>query len=762
MKTLKKLKVAAAVATMFATVAGVQAATISQSGGTLAMETIQPGNLPTPQSNFTRVRAPAVTYSYANGPNAQANGTQSFQIVFTLGGDGGPLYAFSAATSGEVPGLLTPPGGVPLMNRNAALTAETISAQLRGAVPASRVNVRATDPAAGRFAIVLRSIDVGNTLPGSDLAVHPNDNRSVTYRFDLVNNTAAPIALSDLDITFNTTKVAGAPTDYFTCEAGAPACRQDPDTPTTLNAEFAAIHNLASAVVATTGHSNTAFFNSPACGPDPIPRITLRGNSGINNFQGTEPNTNVPSTTVPTYNPSYVQIRRALDVIVSNLGNPNRLVATTNSFAENYSAFGLIGQNLTPTNNVGGQGGGRYTFVPTVKAVPSIGFGPALNPTVAGPAGPFTAGAASSGDERDALLGGISFRNRAVSAADRLMLADFYRFKPGIPAPAANAAAWDFGTAGIPNVAGGVDIRSPLFALRMVVKQTGTLAAGGSLRLINLAAMPVGQQTCATSAGFGTGFTITPTGNPGEFNWDVSHAQLQTAADPTGALGAAATLAGVDLSVCYNVPGNTTIPQATWTGIIATLFKDDITEQNNVSCPGDLAQVYGGVKIDVRNFVHSGAPGAVPGWQGILRVINNSETDTAQVDAQYIYNDGRYGNWGTIIPALPPRGAGYVTGADIYGKLTNVAASVAAGSRWDGQPTAAQINSRVAAGTAGNGTVRIRVSADVPTLRVQNYIYNEQTQALTEVSSSQGADFANIESSNRDHIDQDAQTDIKK
>ncbi len=752
MKTLKKLKVAAAVATMFAMAAGVQAASISQSGGTLAMETVKPvTNLASPQANFTRVRAPAVTYSFENGPNAQANGSQSFQIVYTLGGDGGPLYAFSAATSGEVAPILTPPGGVALMARNAANTAEVISAKLRGAIVATRINVRANDPAPGQFAIVLRQIDIGNTLPGSDLTVHPNDNRSVTYRFDLVNNTGAPIALTDLDLTFNTSKGAGVPADYFQ------AVNQAQDTPTSATAEFAAVHNLASAVVATTGHTGTAVFNSAACGPDPIPRITLRGNSGINNFQGTEPNTNVAATNVPTFNPSYIQIRRALDVIVSNFGQANRLVATTNSFAENYSAAGLFGQNLTPTNGVGGQGGGRYTFVPTTKSVPSIGFGPGLNPTVPAPAGPFTVGSASSGDERDALLGAVTFRNRAVSAADRLMLSDFYRFKSGVPAPAAAATAHDFGTPGIANVAGGVDIRSPLFALRMVVNQTGSLATGGTLRLINLAAMPLAQQTCATSAGFGTAIAPVAVGG-GVFNWDVSHAGLLAATDPQGLGGAAATLANANLSICYNVPGNTTIPQATWTGIVATLFKDDITEQENVSCVGDLAQVYGGVKIDVRNFSMAETP-----WMGILRVINNSETDTAQVDAQYIWNNGRYGLWGTIIPSLPPRAAVYVNSGQVLGALTKPATSVSAASRYDDVPTTALLAARQAGvGTNGSGSIRLRISADVPTLRVQNYIYNGTTQALTEVSASQGADFANIESSNRDHLDQDAQTDIKK
>ena len=45
---------------------------------------------------------------------------------------------------------------------------------------------------------------------------------------------------------------------------------------------------------------------------------------------------------------------------------------------------------------------------------------------------------------------------------------------------------------------------------------------------------------------------------------------------------------------------------------------------------------------------------------------------------------------------------------------------------------------------------------------MQNYIYNGTTKLLSEMSGAQGADFVNIESSTRDHIDQDAQTGIKK
>ena len=170
------------------------------------------------------------------------------------------------------------------------------------------------------------------------------------------------------------------------------------------------------------------------------------------------------------------------------------------------------------------------------------------------------------------------------------------------------------------------------------------------------------------------------------------------------------------------------------------------TEQSLVSCPSRLAEVFGGVKIDVRNFQMLGALGIDKNWMGILRVINNSETDTATVDAQYIHNTGAYGKYGTIA-TLAPRAATYVFDTEILAKLTNntTATGVLVNN---GVPTA--------------NTIRLRVSADVSTLRVQNYVYNVTTGALTEVSSSQGADFVNVDSSNRDHIDQDAQTDIKK
>ena len=59
-------------------------------------------------------------------------------------------------------------------------------------------------------------------------------------------------------------------------------------------------------------------------------------------------------------------------------------------------------------------------------------------------------------------------------------------------------------------------------------------------------------------------------------------------------------------------------------------------------------------------------------------------------------------------------------------------------------------------------TTRIRISADSSTLRVQNYVFNSAVGVLAEISSAQGADFVNVDSANRDHINQDAQFDIVK
>lgn len=783
MKTMKKLHVAAAAAALLATMGGVHAATISQSGGTLATEVIIPNvAAATPAGNFTRVRAPAVTYSYVNGPNAQANGTQVFHVIFTLGSaTGAPQWAGPTTQHAEVAGVL-PTNGVPPMALDPIKTAETITARLRGTVVASRVAVLGNvDPAAGQFAIVLRNIKIGETLPGVSTAAHPLTPQTVMYTFELVNKTASPIALSDLDITFNTSKQKGAPTDYFVAGQTLPVARDFDGTAlteTSNSAEYAAIHNLATIGIGTaTGHAGT-ILGTAGCTVDPEPRVTIRGNSGINGIQGTEIDTNTTSTTVPTFNPSYLIVKRATDIIVGR-GPGDRLIAVTNSFATNLGA--------NPTNGIGGTGGGRYTFKPTVPRAATITFNAGDNPTVtatarnvaaAGTPSTTTPGdiRSVSGDERDMVLGVIGFRNRAAQASDRLFLSDFY----GFTSPVGRAfATGDFSTPANPNVLGGVDINNTgaLPAVRVTAAYSGGFATGAAFRVVDLAAQPAGRQTCAAAVADNAGVVVTRSADTGStFNIDLTHAQLVTAA------GANATLQGRDFTVCYNIPGTTTVPSLRFGTVTATLFKDDSTEQTLTSCPSTFSGLSGGVKIDVRNFAMSYASGSAgSSIYGILRIINNSETDPARVDAQYIWNDGAYGNWGTLINNLPPRGAAYVTDSQVALALTTapspapVVAGVPAYPIRPGTPTDAlmkannpavngtgTVNGRGLIDLQGANSIRLRISADVSTLRVQNYIYDTSAKALVEVSSSQGADFVNIESSNRDHLDQDAQTDIKK
>jgi len=70
MKTMKKLQVAVAAASLFAVTGGAMAASISQSGITVAREAIS-ANVAADQ----KLRAPTVSYSFDNGPTANANST---------------------------------------------------------------------------------------------------------------------------------------------------------------------------------------------------------------------------------------------------------------------------------------------------------------------------------------------------------------------------------------------------------------------------------------------------------------------------------------------------------------------------------------------------------------------------------------------------------------------------------------------------------------------------------------------------------------
>ena len=733
MKTMKKLQVAAAAASLFAVVGVVNAATITASGSVLAVETIQPTGA---VGAATKVRAGSFAYNYEGSVTA-AGSRQYFQIAATLGGTAGDWAVTPRAPADVL---------VPDFSLNPATNALTIQGTATPQLGTrARVAVISQDPPQGQFAIVLREIRVGQWIQGA-----PNFDRSaantksVTYFFELVNNTGNGVDLGQLSLQFHTQKTALA--------VGSPSLivNSAADAGTDATATYGSIYGLQPLVNAANGDLS--------CTPEPGGAVTITLASGINidPVVSAEESLNNTGASRTAFN-NYLLARRATDIVVSSAGD--RLIQTTNSFQTNEGA--------TPVNGIGGTGGGRFTFKPsTTTVVPNYGSGTNGVWTV-GPVGNGNATydgigtqpvRTTSGDERAAKLGVVSFSNRGSAQAklDRLLDVDPYAFvaevAPGAVGPAASTSPLASGAGrngdftavvgvGAPaNVFGGVDTSSVANAFQLTFTSKPSFAGFARGAAANQITLNRGNITCPDTVAPGAlgGTLVESPAGSGNYIWSFSAAALQGASGTNSLFG--------DWTVCYNVDGVTNIPATFFRNAVATLLKDDATEQSVVSCPSRLAEVFGGVKIDVRNFQMLGALGLDKNWMGILRVINNSETDTATVDAQYIHNTGAYGKYGTIA-TLAPRAATYVFDTEILAKLTNntTATGVLVNN---GVPTA--------------NTIRLRVSADVSTLRVQNYVYNVTTGALTEVSSSQGADFVNVDSSNRDHIDQDAQTDIKK
>ena len=206
----------------------------------------------------------------------------------------------------------------------------------------------------------------------------------------------------------------------------------------------------------------------------------------------------------------------------------------------------------------------------------------------------------------------------------------------------------------------------------------------------------------------------------------------------TAALG---TTGAGKLHVCYKVTGANLIPPSNFT-VTGRLVKstgdvnskDPLFEQDNI-CKGPLLGMSGGIKIDVRNYASS-KERASSGYESIIRLINNSDTQPAQVFAQIIHQDGKLGGWGEIAN-LPVRGVKNMSATEIEALLTNA-------------PSATQdvtlygtANGAVAP-EAGKAAPRLRITSnDGTTLRVQNYHYNYVTNQLLEVSGAQGVDFEN-------------------
>ena len=204
---------------------------------------------------------------------------------------------------------------------------------------------------------------------------------------------------------------------------------------------------------------------------------------------------------------------------------------------------------------------------------------------------------------------------------------------------------------------------------------------------------------------------------------------------------------GSALNLCYGVDGASSIPS---TGIDAKLVLNkapdgagDVAvrfEEQPNSCKGSFA-VGSGIQIDVRNYASYATFGA-DGAATSLRIINNSETATADLFAQMIYADGRYGAWGSI-GSLAPRQTLNISNKELEAKLVNApAAANPFGGNAQSVYTRADGNA-VIANTQGKFGDRVRiVSTTGTTIRVQSYMV--VGSSVIDTSNAQGVDFESL------------------
>jgi|GEM_PF-3198513 len=661
MKTMKKLQIAAAVAGLFAAATAAYAGSISQSGVTIAREVISRD----PAANQS-LRAPSVSFSYQNGPTANANSSQDFNVTLELGGDGAPTWL-----AAQLP------------------TYKTITA-----VRVNNGNSNVSVAPAGSIVAL-----AGLELLGVDV-VTPN---TIRYRFRLVNTTASSLSLGDLQITFNAVN-PGAGAAPFNAAVPAPApAATDYGLVTT-------IANSANLTTLTPGPGTTGSVID-GCGEERR-RITVKARNFIGSGVGVEGETQGFNV----INNGYIVFETALDVRID----------------KSYS---------------------------TTLNLPDRATDPVQNNAL------FTLLAGSFGTTTTMPLGSIRFRNvPTLDAWDVSIDTNYYKYRA-----AGGSAQGDLGTAP-PNlqIDGDVDVGS----LTVKVDSTNGFAPNSSFRLSNNPFCTNVGINLASSTGTqvfsNTNLTSTVTFSHAQIvaatTGGVAGTLLTTTGDVAAGAGAGTAPTGYVASttryyLCYDVTGAATdqIPQSQFTGT-ATLVKEaGGNEQGNVSCPNPLAGLGGGVKIDVRNFFPYNPANAQSQWVGVLRVINNSETQNADITGQYIRADGKYGKWGTM-GVLAPREARYYSSFEVFTLLSQNSSTAGADNTGSGGLTAT-------GGEALARNTRVRISSNQSsTLRVQSYIYNSITQALVEVSGAQGADFVNVETFNANSgVDsQDAQTGIKK
>lgn len=295
------------------------------------------------------------------------------------------------------------------------------------------------------------------------------------------------------------------------------------------------------------------------------------------------------------------------------------------------------------------------------------------------------------------------------------------------------------GLSGVPTALvnnGPVEVRD----VKVTVSASNGFVVGGTLALNTAANCAVPTRVPGTAI-----VPITAANAAGPIDLVVATANVNAAFGATGA---------GPVYVCYTNPGNVTIPSSQFSAVARVekaVAGAPFNEQDNI-CKGTYISLGGGIKIDVRNYA-SVADQTASGYQSVVRLINTSDTKTADVWGQIIHQDGKFGGYGQIA-TLAPRQILNMTNAQIEAKLT-IAPAAAVGQ-----------NGATAATTSANGSPRLRITSNAgDTLRVQNYLFNLATGQFQEASGSQAVDFAvpNVQrapANDGQYISQDAQSGL--
>lgn len=287
MKTMKKLQVAVAAASLFVAAGSSMAASISQSGITVAREAIS-ANVAAVQ----KLRAPTVSYSFDNGPTANASSTQDFNVTLVLGGDGAAEWDLT-----QVPTYKT----VAAYRRNNGNAVVPV-------LPVSELG----NVGANKAALVLMSVDVGTAALDTGVDATTNVKQKLRYKFRLVNNTGASISIGDLQLAFNGQNPGdGAAAPWNTGNATVAA-------PTAAATDYAIVTQLAKSVnllpVTTGNDAGKTGNNDDGCG-EGIRKVTVLARNYIGSGDGVQGESQgAPVQSI--LNGGYIQFNTALAVHV--------------------------------------------------------------------------------------------------------------------------------------------------------------------------------------------------------------------------------------------------------------------------------------------------------------------------------------------------------------------------------------------------------------------------------------------------------------